>query len=233
MFGKHKILCIIPARGGSKRIKNKNIINFHNKPLIYWTIKSAKKSKYIDKIIVSTDSKKIKKISEFYGVEVPFLRERAADDKSSVHKATLAAIKQTEKKYGNYDVVIQLMPNCPLRNSNQCNQAIKLFFKNKKNSIISFFKFQWMNPWWAHKWKRGKFENIFDKYVLKRSQDLDELFCPTGAIWISSIDKLKKYKSFYSPNYKPYIMDFFSSIDIDDYDDLNLANIFFKQVKKL
>ena len=80
VFGKKKILCIIPARGGSKRIKNKNIIKFQNKPLIYWTIKAAKKSKYIDKIIISTDSPKIKAQAEKFGMKIPFLRKYSKDE---------------------------------------------------------------------------------------------------------------------------------------------------------
>ena len=230
MFGKKKILCVIPARAGSKRIKNKNIINFKSKPLIYWTIQAAKRTKYIDKIIVSTDSIKIKKEATKLGIEVPFLRRKATDDKSSVHEATIEAINQTEKLFGKYDVVIQLMPNCPLRTYKDCNSSIELYFKNNNKSIISFYKFEWMNPWWAHKWNKNKFENLFNKFVLKRSQDLPELYCPTGAVWISNIKKLKKYKSFYSPNYLPFIIDIFSAIDIDTVLDLKLANMFFKEL---
>jgi len=230
VFGKKKILCVIPARGGSKRIKNKNIISFKSKPLIYWTIKAAKKTKYIDKIIVSTDSIKIKKEAEKIGIEVPFMRQNATNDRASIHDATLEAISQTEKKFGKYDIVVQLMPNCPLRNYKDCNKAIELFIKNKNKSIISFYKFEWMNPWWAHKWNKNKFENLFNKYVLRRSQDLPDLYCPTGAIWVSNINKLKKYKSFYSPNYMPFIMDLFSAIDIDTVIDLKLANIFSREL---
>ena len=77
---------------------------------------------------------------------------------------------------------------------------------------------------------KNKFENLFNKYVLRRSQDLPDLFCPTGAIWVSNINKLKKYKSFYSPNYMPFIMDLFSAIDIDTVIDLKLANIFSREL---
>ena len=232
VFGKKKILCVIPARGGSKRIKNKNIIKFQNKPLIYWTIKAAKKSKYIDNIVVSTDSPKIKEQSEKFGIKIPFLRKSSKDDKSSVHQATLEAISQTESFYGKYDTVIQLMPNCPLRTNKHCEDALKFFFKNKNKSSISFFKYEWMNPWWAHRWKGKKFQNLFKNTVFQRSQDLPELFCPTGAVWISDINRLKKYKTFYSPNYKPFMMDMFSAIDIDTIEDLKLANIFFKEKNK-
>ena len=132
MFKGKKILAIIPARAGSKRIKNKNIINFKGEPMIAKTIKVAKKCDYIDKIVISTESKKILNICKTYGIDTPFLRDSAFDDKSSVQKATLVAIKQTEKYISYYDIVIQLMPNCPIRKLETLNASIRNFFKTKK-----------------------------------------------------------------------------------------------------
>ena len=133
MFKGKKILAIIPARSGSKRIKNKNIINFKGEPMIAKTLKIAKKCSLIDKVIISTDSKKILNLSKKYGVQTPFLRKRAFDDKSSVQDATIAALKQAESYYTNFDIVIQLMPNCPNRKLKTLNSSIKHFFKSKKN----------------------------------------------------------------------------------------------------
>ena len=106
MYQDKKIIAVIPARAGSKRIKNKNIVKLNNKPLIEYTLKVAKKCKYIDKIVVSSESKKILGIAEKLGVKTPFLREEAFDDFSIVDIATLAAVKQSEKYYGNFDVVV-------------------------------------------------------------------------------------------------------------------------------
>ena len=223
MFKDKKILAIIPARGGSKRIKNKNIINFKGEPMIAATIRVAKKCKFIDKVIVSTDSKKILKISKKYKINTPFLRESAFDDKSSVQEATLVAIKQTEKYLSSFDVVIQLMPNCPIRKLDTLNSSIINFFKTKKKSQISFFEYGFANPWWAHKIKNNKIKALIRKNLFKRSQDLHKLYCPTGSIWISDIKTLKKYKTFYSPNYGYFLINFEEAIDIDTYEDLNLA----------
>ena len=92
---KEKRICLIPARGGSKRIPRKNIKMFHNKPLIAWTIEAAKRSKIFDDIFVSTDSEKIKKIALSYGAGVPFMRDKYFDNKSpdpsSVSNEVLAA----------------------------------------------------------------------------------------------------------------------------------------------
>ena len=223
MYNNKKILAIIPARAGSRRIKNKNIIFFKGKPMIIKTLDVAKKCKYIDKIIVSTDSKKIQNICKLVGVYTPFLRKDSYDEHSSVQQATLSAIKQTEEYFGKFDVVIQLMANCPLRKIKTLNLSIKNFFKKKIKSQISFFDYGFANPWWAHKIKNKKIIPLNQKKLFKRSQDLEKLYCPTGSIWISNINTLKKYRTFYSPNYSYFIMNFDEAIDIDTLEDLSLA----------
>ena len=139
MFKGKKILAIIPARGGSKRIKNKNIVNFKGEPMIAKTIKIAKKCKFIDQIVVSSESKKILNICKSYGVNTPFLRDTAYDDKSSIQKATLVAVKQSESYYSKFDVVIQLMANCPVRKIETLNSSIRHFFSKKKKISNIFF----------------------------------------------------------------------------------------------
>ena len=228
MYDGKKILAIIPARSGSKRIKEKNIVILKGKPIISYTIKVAKKCNYIDKVVVSTDSRKILKISKKYGVDTPFLREKAFDDKASVHEATLAAVNQSEKYFGKFDIVVQLMPNCPIRTLKTLNLSIKNFIKSKKNSQISFFEYGFANPWWAHiiKNKNIRPYNKEKFFANKRSQDLKKMYCPTGSIWISKISTLKKYKTFYSLSYGFFLMSFDEAIDIDTYEDLKIAKRF-------
>ena len=95
------------------------------------------------------------------------------------------------------------MPNCPIRSLKTLNSSIKNFFKNKKKSQISFFEYNFVNPWWAHYIKNKNIYPLNKKPFLekKRSQDLKKLYCPTGSIWITEIETLKKYKTFYSPGY--------------------------------
>ena len=226
LFKGKKIVAIIPARAGSKRIKDKNIVSFNGKPMIKRTLDVVKKCKYIDQIVVSTDSKKILRIAKKEGVNTPFLRSTAYDDQSSIHKATLVAIEQSEKYFGKSDIVIQLMPNCPLRKLKTLNLSIENFFKKKNNSQISFFEYGFSNPRWAHEIKNKKMLPSEKKNLTKRSQDMNKLYCPTGSIWISKIDTLKKYKTFYSPSYGYFIMNFEEAIDIDTYEDLTIAKKF-------
>jgi len=223
-----KAIAIIPARAGSKRIKNKNITMLLSKPLIAWTIEAALGSGLFQDVLVSTDGQEIAEIAKKLGASVPFLREpKEADDHTPVWTATLNALKQMEdyKKY-KYDVVIQLMPNCPCRTAEDIKAAYQAFSAADADSQISIFKFGWMNPWWAMKVNKNmNTEPIFPEALRKRSQDLDELFCPTGAIWIAKTEALKKSGTFYSPSYRVHELTWESAVDIDEEADLRMAEL--------
>jgi len=220
-----KIIAVIPARGGSKRIPLKNIIDFIGKPIIAWTIEAAQKTKLFDRIIISTDSSEIANVSKVYGLDVPFFRNDKNDDISTVTEATLVAIHQAEVYYNEkYDVVVQLMANAPLRDEEDIQVHIKNFVESKKSFQISSFKFGWMNPWWAFKInKNGSHEWMLKEGIGKRSQDLDELFCPTGAIWIAKVEALKKAGTFYGPDYNFCEINWKHAVDIDNFEDLEFA----------
>jgi len=226
-----KIIAIIPARGGSKRIPKKNIINIGNKPMIAYTIEEAIKSNIFSKVIVSTDNEKIKKVSEDFGAEVPFLRDKYGDDISPVSDATIYTLKKLEKIYNDkFDIVFQLMANCPLRDSKDIINAWKFFKSNSHSFQISCFKYGWMNPWWACKLdNKNKPIPIFSNKIRnQRSQDQPDLYCPTGAIWIAKIDKLIKTGTFHSQPQKFFPISWKNALDIDDYDDLEMIKAFIK-----
>lgn len=218
-------IAIIPARGGSKRIPHKNIANFHGKPLIAWTIQAAKKSGLYDRILVSTDDQKISEVSKEWGVDVPFLRTNYADDHTPISSATVAALRQAMDHWQeSYTSVTQLMPNCPLRTADDIENAISKFEEKDRNFQISCFKFGWMNPWWAIKLDpAGLPKFLHPEAVDQRSQDLPELFCPTGAIWIAKADALLASKTFYGNNYVFEPMPWKNAVDIDDSDDMTFA----------
>ena len=218
-------IAIIPARGGSKRVPKKNILEFFGKPMIAWTIEAAIKSNTFTKVLVSTDCEEIAKISKNYGAEVPFLRKSYADDISPISLATHGALIQAENFWSlKFDTVTQLMPNCPLRNDKDIVDAMKTFKSKKRDFQISCFKFEWMNPWWSFKFQEdGNHELMFPEAIKNRSQDLDSLFCPTGSIWIAKVEKLKKTQSFYGNDYKFEPMHWMSAVDIDNFEDLDFA----------
>ena len=225
---------IILARGGSKRLPRKNIIDFNMKPLIAWTIEAAIKSGKFDKVIVSTDDEEIAQISRHYNAEVPFLRLEAADDITPASKATVIALKQAEKFWGEkFSIVSQMMANCPLRTGEDIKTSFNNFISSDASSQISCFKFGWMMPWWAIRLnEQGLGEKLFPEMANKRSQDLPNLYCPSGALWIAKREKLLEYKNFYMEDTRYYPLPWLSSVDIDEYEDFLMAELCFELQKK-
>lgn len=220
-------IAIIPARGGSKRIPNKNIIDFFGKPLITWTIEAALKTNIFKNVFVDTDSEEIAEVALKYGAQVPFLRDNFNDDFSTVSQSSAYFLSRLNFK--EIDFVVQLMANCPLRTSETIKLSYNKFLNSDNTDFqISCFKFGWMNPWWALRLTEdNKGIPIFEN-TNKRSQDLENLYCPTGAIWMAKSSSLLKYKNFYAGNVAYFEISWEEAIDIDNYDDLKMAKVLFK-----
>lgn len=221
-----KILGIIPARSGSKRIKKKNTNHLCGKPLISWTIKSAMGSKKINDLIVSTDDEDIASISKSFGAEVPFLRPKnLANDDTSSFAVVRHTIKELIKQNRNYEYIILLQPTSPLRQTKHINQSIKLLHEKKANAIISLSKSS-SNPLWSNTIpKSHSLKNFLKKDSLsKRSQEFPDFYSLNGAIFIAKIDELLKKKNFFliDKTYA-YIMNQKYSIDIDTMEDFFIA----------
>ncbi len=233
---KKKNIAIITARGGSKRIPKKNILDFFGKPMIAWTIEAAQRSKIFDRIFVSTDDTEIAEISQSFGVEVPFLRDKYADAYTNGSTVTIYALEQIEKQLKEeYENVFLLLPNCPLRKSKHINMAYDNFLVKDAIFQISCFKFGWMNPWWSCRLKNNsKPDFLFPENLgktQKRSQDLEDLYCPTGAVWIAKTNALKKTGTFYSDPLVFSSMDWKPAVDIDTYEDLEMAKAIFMMIE--
>jgi N-acylneuraminate cytidylyltransferase len=145
------VIAIIPARGGSKRIPQKNIIDFYNKPIIGWTIEAALKTEIFQTVYVDTDRDEIASIAIKYGAQIPFLRDNYNDDYSTVSQSSTYFLERLKKIEVNSNYVIQLMANCPLRTSESIKKAFDNFIKTDTDFQISCFKYGWMNPCWALK----------------------------------------------------------------------------------
>ena len=134
-MGRNKIIAIIPARSGSKSVKDKNIRELGKKPLIAWSIESCFKSKHISKVYVSTDSKKYAKIAKQFGpVEILLRPKRISGDFSTDYQMIVHAIENIKF---NYDYIAHIRPTTPFRKKNDLNKAIKTFIKSKYNSLRS------------------------------------------------------------------------------------------------
>ena len=198
---RNKILGIIPARKGSKGIKLKNIKNFNGKPLIFHTINVAKKSKLIDNLIVSTDSKDNAKIAEKYGIDAPFLRpKKYSNDKSSDFELIRHALSFYNKKNINYDAVILLRPTTVFKKVKYIDESIKYFFKNKFDSLRSISNSRY-SPYLMYKIKNKNIIPLFNKkFNSMRRQDLPESFQPNGLFEIISSKNIFEKKLMYGPN---------------------------------
>jgi len=226
-----KVIAIIPARGGSKRIPGKNIKILAGKPLIAYTIEAALKCKYLQRIIVSTEDKEIAEVSKKYGSEIIERPKELATDESPDIYSVLHVLKILEKQKYIPDIVIRLQAVSPLINAKDIDGAVSLFLKEKCESVFSVCEIH-PSPYWSFK-KEGRYLKTFfgKKYLLTRSQDLPKAYVHNGAICISAPKIIKKYKSFYTDKILPYIMPKERSIDIDEEADFYLAEALIKNEK--
>lgn len=218
-------IAIIPARGGSKRLPRKNILEFGGRPLLHWTIEAAQESEGFDRVIVSTEDEEIARIAVAGGAEVPFLRESHHDDFTPISAVTIAVLDQIRRQLGEeFATVVQLMANCPLRKADDIRSAIAAFDAANCDFQISCTRCGWLNPWWAfERDAEGHGKWLHPDALQSRSQDLPPLFAPTGAIWIARVAALEKSGSFYGPGHRFEPMPWERAIDIDDAEDLRLA----------
>ena len=194
-----KIVAIIPARAGSKSIKNKNLIQIKKKPLIYYPIKSAKKSNLINRIIVSTDSKKIKRVAERYGAEVPFLRPKKISGFLSRDIEYIKhCINWLKKEKYVPDLIVLLRPTTPFRETKIIDKAIKFVIKYKSDSLRSVSVAK-ETPYKMWK-KKGKFMSPFFGFqkINKTNyprQKLDKFYWQNGYVDIFKPSTIQKYKN--------------------------------------
>lgn len=222
-------IAIIPARGGSKRIPRKNIIDFHGKPLIAWTIEAAVQSGEFERVIVSTEDEEIAAIARAHGAEVPFLRGTEYHDQSPVPAAVIASVKQAEAHWGkHFQTVSMLLPTCPLRGVGTIRQALAFFRERGARSVISCYPAPGI-PWWSHTLSADFVPTpLFPEQIRKGSQDLEKLYLPTGSIWIAQRDHLVTAGNFYAPGYLFFPIDPKAAIDIDTHEDLEMAQVTFQ-----
>jgi hypothetical protein len=223
-----KIICIIPARGGSKGIPRKNIIDVNGKPLIAYSIEPAVKAMelgLVDKVIVSTDSEEIANISSEFGAEIPFFRpDEISGDKAKSVEFIEHALSFYKNIGINYDAVLLLQPTSPLRTLEDLINSLTLFVESKNDSLISAYEEEYINDLVIYKLAEdGKtsipVNELHNKGV--RRQDHGSLYVRNGCIYIASAELIKKG---YVIGEKPlmYIMEKNKSVNVDTFEDLEL-----------
>jgi len=220
-----RILALIPARSGSKRLPGKNKKLLGGKPLITWSINSAKKIPEICDILVSTDDPIIARIAKRDGALVPWLRPKklASDTAKSVNVA-LHAVDWYEKNRGNLDGLLLLQPTSPFRTKKRIRFALKKFSEDPKIPIVGVAKMH-PHPLWSFKIKGNYGYPFFKgKAFCRRSQELPEAYGLDGSIYLCSVSHLKKTKSFLGSKIFPFVTHTFKeALEIDEIEDYKIA----------
>jgi len=225
MFENKKILAVIPARGGSKGIPHKNIIDLCGKPLINYTIEAALGSKYIDYVMVSTDDQKIAEIARYCGAEIPFMRPaELASDTSKTIDAILYTISKLENIGRKFDILVLLQPTEPLRTAGDIDGAIDKYFECGCHSLVSVSRVD-DHPILIRSIEENLLKPLLNISSTCRRQDMPTYYRVNGCIYINAIHELNKETSF-NDNTVPYIMERSHSVDIDELSDLALARYY-------
>jgi CMP-N,N'-diacetyllegionaminic acid synthase len=226
MYKDKTFLAIIPARGGSKRLPRKNVLDLNGKPLIAYSIEAGLKSKYIDKVVVSSDDEEILTVSKKYGAVII----QRPDELSSDTATTFDAIKHTINNCEKYDYIILLQATSPLRDEKLIDEAIELLESKNADAIVSVCEMD-HSPLWSNTLGDSLSMKGFlrDDILNQRSQDLEKYYRLNGAIYICKIEKLLEEKSFFlKDSIFAYNMNRKSSIDIDEEIDFKIASQYIK-----
>lgn len=218
------VLAIIPARGGSKGLPKKNIIDLAGKPLIAWTIEASLESKYITKTIVSSDSGEILEVSKKYGSEILKRPDELATDISSSEVVVKHALESVEEKF---EYIILLQPTSPLRSTLEIDSAFEKLFSLDATALISVCEYDNKILKAFKENELGYIEGISNnKYPFMRRQDLPKTYMSNGAIYIIKVDEFLKNNSFFTDKTVSFIMDEIRSLDIDTKEDLEKVKRF-------
>ena len=230
-----KVIAIIPARAGSKGVLNKNIKSLNGKPLISYTIEEAKKSKFIDKLIVSTDSKEIADISLSQGASVPFIRPSELSTDSSL---TFDVIKHTmnflKDKDEHYDIIVLLQPTTPFRKVESIDKAILTLKKsNKYTSVVSVIDVEGNHPLRMKKIEGDYLTNYTDQGFenMNPRNELPKVYIRSGAIYAILTKNFYEEQSLVSNLCAPIILDKIETINIDSPLDFKFCEFILNQTK--
>jgi len=218
----HNAIAIIPARSGSKRIKNKNIRQFHGKPIIAYSIELALKSGFFERVIVSTDSQEIADIARSYGAEVPFLRTaKNADDFATIYDV----INEVHDRLDHtYTYTCCLFSTAPLLKLESLSQAVSLLSNTDVDCVFTITPYKYPIQR-ALKISDEKVEMIQSEHLKTRSQDLMSTYHDAGMMYFYKTEKYLKEKSVFKMISKPIVLPESMVQDIDDEDDWKMAEI--------
>ncbi len=226
-----KCIAIIPARSGSKGLKDKNIKELNGKPLLGYSVKAALDSKMFDTVMVSTDSEHYAEVARQCGAEVPFLRsEFTSSDSASSWDAVKEVIANYKKMGKEFDVLVLLQPTSPMRTGKDIVEAFEVFKEKNANAVISVCEVD-HSPLWCNTLEEGNSMINFAKTSRPHGnrQMLETYYRLNGAIYMLKTTALNTIERLYADECYAYIMSRKDSVDIDNIDDFKYAEYIMKE----
>ncbi len=216
------MIALIPARGGSKRVPRKNVLPFHGHPMLAYTIAAARNAGLFTLVVVSTDDGAIAEVAEAYGAQVLWRPSSLADDRATLVDVGLHALKALPAEGRAF---CQLMPNCPLRRSEDVRAHWQAFESARRLFQISAVPFRGVYPQWSLLVEEdGRGSWAFGER-LTVSQELAPMLCPTGAVWWADREAFLAQRRYYGTPFHVMPMDADRGIDVDTAEDLRLADL--------
>lgn len=231
MYRNNKILAVIPARGGSKGVKRKNIRKVAGKPLIAWTIEAARKSKYLDRVVLSSEDSEIISVARKWGCEVPFIRPKSlARDRTPGIAPVLHAVRILPEKF---DFVVLLQPTSPLRTTADIDSCIKQCISGGHQSCVSVTEPE-KSPFWMFLVdKNSRIKPLLRiKKIPGRRQELPNVYALNGAVYIAKSSFLVENEAFVAFGTSGYVMPRERSLDIDSELDLKFVDFLMRNNPK-
>ena len=214
------IISLIPAKGKSLRLKNKNLRNYKGKPLVTFTINASVKSKKVFKTYVSSENVNILNLAKNLKA-IPVRRiKKLSSNTTTADEVIYDFIKKLKKEKIKNSILVYLQPTSPKRNHHHIDESLKLFFKNKKKTLVSVTKISDKNIVKSYFLKKDRLQAINEKYVNQNDQEIPDIYKQNGAIYIFTVKSFLKDKSIPKKNLVPYIMDTSQSLDINTLGDL-------------
>lgn len=229
---KNKVLAIITARGGSKRIPHKNIKEFCGKPIIAYSIEAALKSEIFDAVMVSTDDEEIKKIAIKYGAAVPFLRSKqTSNDYAATHEVVLEVLEDYKKIGKEFDYVCCVYPTAPFVTAKKLRESFEKLIDVDADTVLPVVGFSYP-PQRCFVIKDNIASFKWPENRLKRSQDLEKLYHDSGQYYFMNTKRFIETKNLIMEKTVPVIVDEMEVQDIDNYEDWEMAELKYRMRNK-
>ena len=231
MIEGRSILAVIPARGNSRGLPGKNTVLAGGKPVIAWSIEAAQASRYVDRVVLSSEDEKIMEVARQWDCEVPFARpSELATDEARIEDALLHALDALAE---TYDYLVLLQPTSPLRTSEDIDRCLEICQRTGAPACVSVSEPR-RSPYWMYRVEDdGRMEPLFDDGPrIHRRQDLPKIQSLNGAVYVAETGWFRRHESFFGPETRAYVMPIERAIDLDGPTDLLLLHTLFADLEE-